>query len=58
MASNIAELQLKKNIVFVRCEALIFEVLKGCVYLAMAYLLVVRACFFAICTAKGRLQLF
>ena len=53
MASNIAEVQLKKNIVFVRCEAVIFEVLKACVYLAMAYLLVVRACFFAICTAKG-----
>ena len=26
MASNIAEVQLKKNIVFVRCEALVFEV--------------------------------
>ena len=39
MASNIAEVQ------FVRCEAVIFEVLKACVYLAMAYLLV-RACFF------------
>ena len=28
-------------------------ILKTCVYLAMAYLLVVRACFFAICTVKG-----
>ena len=56
MASNIAEVQLKKNIVFVRCEAVIL--LKAFVYLAMAYLLVVRACFFAICTAKGLLQLF
>ena len=45
-ASNIAEVQLKKKyIVFVRCEAVIFEVLKACVYLAMAYFLVVRACF-------------
>ena len=26
MASNIAEVQLKKNVVFVRCEALVFEV--------------------------------
>jgi len=58
MASNIAEVQLKKYIVFVRCEAVIFEVLKACVYLAKAYLLVVRACFFVICTAKGVLQLF
>ena len=58
MASNIAEVQLEKYIVFVRSEAVIFEVLKDCVYLAMAYLLVVRACFFAICTAKGLLQLF
>ena len=42
----IAEVQFKKiYIVFVRCEAVIFEVLKACVYLAMAYLLVVRACF-------------
>ena len=48
MASNIAEVELKKNIVFVRCEVVIFEVLKACVYLGMAYLLVVRACFFAI----------
>ena len=55
MASNIAEVQLKKYImtVFVRCEAVIFEVLRACVYLAMAYLLVVRACFFAICTRQG-----
>ena len=37
---------------------MIFAVLKACVYLAMAYLLVVRACFFAICKAKGLLQLF
>ena len=66
MASNIAEdkqvqVQLKKkSIVFVRCEAVIFdrsEVQKTCVYLAMAYLLVVRACFFAICIVKGLLQL-
>ena len=59
-ASNIAERRynLKKYIVFVRCEAVIFEVLKACVYLAMAYLLVVRACFLAIWTAKGLLQLF
>ena len=47
-----------KKIVFVRCEAVIFEVLKTCVYLAMAYLLVVRACFVAICIVKGLLQLF
>ena len=47
---------MKKN-VFFRCEAVIFEVLKTCVYLAMAYLLVVRACFFAICTVKGPPQL-
>ena len=40
MASNIAQVQLKKKIVFVRCEVVIFEVLKTCVYLAMAYLLV------------------
>ena len=63
MASNIAEdkqvqaqLKKKKRIVFVRCEAVIFdrsEVQKTCVYLAMAYLLVVRACFFAICIVKG-----
>ena len=52
------EVQLKKYIVFVRCEVIIFEVLKACVSLAMAYLLVVHACFFAICTAKGLLQLF
>ena len=58
MASNVAEVQLKKNIVFVRCEAVIFEVLKACVYLVMVYLLVVRACFFVIFTAKGLLQLF
>ena len=64
MASNIAEdqqvrVQLsKKKIVFVRCEAVIFEVLKTRVYLAMAYILVVRACFFAICIVKGLLQLF
>ena len=57
MASNVAEVQLK-NIVFVRCEAVIFEVLKACVYLVMVYLLVVRACFFVIFTAKGLLQLF
>ena len=50
MASNIVEVQLK-YIVFVRCEAVIFEVLKACVYLAMVYLLVLCACFFAICTA-------
>ena len=50
MASNIAEVQLKKYTVFVRCEEVIFEVPKTCVYLAMAYLLVVRVCFFAICT--------
>ena len=31
MTSNIAEVQLKKN-VFVRCEAVIFEVLKSCVF--------------------------
>ena len=38
----------KIYIVFVRCEAVIFEVLKTCVCLAMTYLLVVRVCFFAI----------
>ena len=43
----------KKKIVLVRCEAVIFEVLKTCVYLVMAYLLVVRAFFFAICIVKG-----
>ena len=58
MASNIPEVQLKKNIVFLRCEAVIFEVLKTRVYLVMAYVLDVRACFFAICTVKGLLQLF
>ena len=63
MASNIAEdqqvqVKLKKQIVSVRREAVIFEVLKTCVYLAMAYLLVVRACFFGICIVKGLLQLF
>ena len=63
MASNIAEdqqvqIQLKKKIVFVRYEAVIFEVVKTCVYLAIAYLLVVRACFFAICIVKGLPQLF
>ena len=44
MVSNIAEVKLKNMtcIVFARCEAVIFEVLKACVYLAMAYLLVVR----------------
>ena len=67
MASNIAEdkqvqvqFKKKKKIVFVRCEAVIFdrsEVQKTCVYLAMAYLLVVRACYFAICIVKGLLQL-
>ena len=63
MASNTAEDQqvqvpLKKKIFFVRCEALIFEVLKTCVSSAMAYLLVGRACFFAICIVKGLLELF
>ena len=58
MASNIAQVRLKKKIVFVRCEVVIFEALKTCVYLAMAYLLVVRACFLAICIVKGLLQLF
>ena len=65
IASNIAADQqvqnLKKNlkkIVLFRCEAVIFEVLKTCVYLAMAYLLVVRPCFFAICIVKGLLHLF
>ena len=53
-ASNITEVKLRK-IVLVRCEAVIFEVLKAFVYLAMAYLLVVRACFFAICSVKGLL---
>ena len=43
---------------FVRCGAVVFEVLKAFVYLAMAYLLLVRACFFAICKAKVLLQLF
>ena len=32
MASNIAEVQLKKYIVFVRCEAVMFEVLALCVF--------------------------
>ena len=63
MASNTAEdqqvqVQLKKKIVFVRCEAVIFEVLKTCNYLTMAYLLLFSACFFAICISKGLLQLF
>ena len=64
MASNIAEDQQvqvklkKKKIVFVLCEAVIFKVLKTCVYLAMAYLRVVRACFFGICIVQGLLQLF
>ena len=63
MASNIAEdqqvqIQLKKKNVFVRYEAVIFEVVKTCVYLAIAYLLVVRACFFAICIVKDLPQLF
>jgi len=58
MASNITEVQVKKIIVFLRCEAVIFEVLKTRVYLAMAYVLVVRACLIAICTVKGLLQLF
>ena len=49
---------MQKNIGFVRCEAVAFEVLKTCVYLAMAYLLVVRAWFFVICTVKGLPQLF
>ena len=66
MAINIAEdkqVQVhlkKKKIVFVRCEAVIFdrsEVQKTCVYLAMAYLLIVSACFFAICIVEGLLQL-
>ena len=57
MARNITEVQLKKKIVFVRYEAVIFEELKTCVHLAMAYLLVVRASFFTICKVKG-LQLF
>ena len=67
MASNIAEdqqvqvqLKEKKKIVFVCCEPVIFsrfEVLKTCVYLAIAYLLVVRVFFFAICIVKGLLQL-
>lgn len=52
------QVQLKKRIVFVRCEAAIFEVLKTCVYLAMPYLLVVRGCFLAICIVKDLLQLF
>ena len=56
MASNHCGGTMKKN-VSVRCEAVIFEVLKTCVYLATAYLLVVRACFFAICTVKGLPQL-
>ena len=46
---NITEVQLKKNIGFVCCEAVIFELLKTSVHLALAYLLVVRAGFFAIC---------
>ena len=58
MASNIPEVQLKKYIVFLRSEAVIFEELKTLVYLAMAYVLVVCACFFAIYTVKGLLQLF
>ena len=59
MASNIAEVQLKKiYIVFVRGEAVKFLVLKACVYLAMANLLVLCAYFLAICAAKGLLQLF
>ena len=58
MASNIAEVQLKKiSVVFVRCEAVIFKALKACVYLAIAYLLVVRTCFFAICSDKALLEL-
>ena len=47
----------KKKIVVVRCEAVIFEVLKTCVYLAMAYLLGARACFFSILIVKSLLQL-
>ena len=59
MASNIAEVRLKNiNIVFVGYEAVIFEILKTCVFLAMAYLLVIRPCFFAICTVKGLPQFF
>ena len=58
MASNIAEVQLTEKYCLRSLLAVIFEVLKACVYLAMAYLLVVRACFFAICTAKDLLQLF
>ena len=58
MASNVAHVRLKRKIVFVRCEEVIFEVLKTYVYLAVAYLLVVRACFLAICIVKGLLQLF
>ena len=48
-SENITEVQLKKNIGFVCCEAVIFELLKTSVHLASAYLLVVRAGFFAIC---------
>ena len=60
MASNIAEdrqaqVQLKKGLSSF-AEAVILEVLKACVYLAMAYLLVDRACFFALCIVKGLLQ--
>ena len=56
---NIAEVQLKNVYnVFVRCKEVMFEVRKTCVYLAMAYLVVVRACFFVICIVKGLLQLF
>ena len=58
MASNVAEVQFKKKLVCVRYEAVIFQVLKACVYLATAYLLVVRACLFAICTVNGLLELF
>ena len=59
MAGNIAEVRLKNiNIVFVGYEAVIFEILKTCVFLAMAYLLVIRPCFFAICTVKDLPQFF
>ena len=66
MASKIGEdqqaqvqVQLKeKDCLRSLTEAVIFEVLKTCVYLSMRYLLVVRACFLAICIVNGLLQLF
>ena len=57
MTGNIVEVQLRKYIVFVRCEVVIFEVRKACVYLAMVYLLLVRACFFCNLRSMGLLQL-